>query len=179
MEYRKKKKNFSKVDETVNTLLNDMSRHYPKDDFCHLILKPWGRFACKQRFSEKPHSFPSVFRECRLDLLFFVPPWGSLRAWGRMRQLQLLLCFDWTIGHHVGNTLTEMALFGLRGQLTLFCMVARSSTVVASKKKRRTTVMPDGGLELGGLLLSSMARRHDDTYIVRCNSHIKPPILTF
>lgn len=51
--------------------------------------------------------------------------------------LLLLLCFERTVGHHVGRTLAEMALLGLRGQLTLFGVMAGSSAVVASKMKRR------------------------------------------
>ena len=37
----------------------------------------------------------------------------------------------------MGNALAEVALFGLRGQLALFGMMAGSSTVVASKMTSR------------------------------------------
>lgn len=57
----------------------------------------------------------------------------SLRVW--RWSLLLLLCFERTGGHHVGNALTEMALLRLRGQLTLFGMMARCSAVVASVKR--------------------------------------------
>lgn len=56
---------------------------------------------------------------------------GFLRAW-RWTLLLLLLLLEWTVGHHVGHALTEMALFGLGRQLTLFGVMARSSAVVAS-----------------------------------------------
>lgn len=82
----------------------------------------------------------SVFRECGLQLLLLVVHlWGSLRNWGWMLLLLLLLCFNRTVGHHVGSTLTEMALFGLRGQLTLFGVMTWSSTVVAPRMRRAAT----------------------------------------
>lgn len=126
---RKIKKSFSKVVMTVRAPLSDTLL-----PFCRSVTKTWGSVSWKQHHSGKTLCFPSVFRERGLDLfLFLIPPWGSLRTRGGM----LLLCFDRTAGHHVGNTLTEMALFGLRGQLTLFGMMARSSAVVASETKRR------------------------------------------
>lgn len=52
--------------------------------------------------------------------------WFSLRSWWQ------LLCFDWTVGHHVGDALTKMALFWLRWQLAFFGMMIWPSTVEAS-----------------------------------------------
>lgn len=52
--------------------------------------------------------------------------WFSLRSWWQ------LLCFDWTVGHHVRDALAKMALFWLRWQLAFFGMMIWPSTVEAS-----------------------------------------------